>query len=1048
MEKHIMRVKTHFLCTLLAGSSLTSYTPKLVAQFETNRFGNPAVGWARLNGECWNVQMSGATAYVASSPGGLKIVDVSNPLEPRIISDAIGDGIHDLRVAGTMVFAAGMDQGLKIYNVTNPQHVTEVANLVTGGLVTGVEKAGNLVYLSDTQVGLRVIDVTNPQWPVEIGSLNLKCEASGLSVAGSVAYLADGNAGIRVIDIADPTKPALLSTLDTPGFAAGVSVIGTTAYVADHKGGLRILDVAVGTHPVEIGTWESNGSLWGGWGTIEKVRVVGTLAFVACGWAGMRIVDVSDSRSPKEAAALDAWNVQMGVGEFSCVGVDVSGTMVLMAGGALDRVWLRTAVYNRPTLFPTVVKEPGSTRGYIGGDLVLSCELDGSPAVSTHWEAIPPGALEWARLSDNELIQGANSEEVKLRSLTLAQDGLRMRCVGVSQLGSVTSRVATVSVRPTPYRVAVSTIGSGSVTIYTNRSPMVTTTGGSYFIDPSNIVDFVAVPSGAHGFLGWSGPTGGAESIQTVIATNDLRVSARFGPLFIRTNLLVPERRESSLRKAYGPTAYVVGDTIPFGSGGCSYTSAGITSYPLAGGTPFWSVYRQGDMVGCGEPSFSHSWWSVEQVAYDGDAFFVTLQNRTRFSAPPSTSINRTRSESYMSSDGRDWFPPNRTSRGQGLLYVGPSNGPQVRLGLDGRVHYRQMPNTDWTDSGLGIRSDVAFSSGAFWVAGWDLVAFSVDAKNWVRLKAPNLTSAFRVAAGSNQVCVLSADGKAWVPGGRGDLVDSGIPEPLVRVTSLDGRVVAAIGSGGSYLLSSPTHQVALDQKLYRVKHGESSVNLRIRRSGDLATPVRLKARWVRRDTMDVDAPNSDRVLNMPPGFASGTINIPIPESLGRPEGFRAVVQLLSDDPNVAISADSMASVVRISADDSTISDPMSWSSVYFGNSSWEAIWRDDPDGDGLNNLQEFLFGRDPLTKDGPVFAFRMVPGISSSRLFEVTWSERVDRIGGIKPMSWSPDFPSLPEHGSTLLPTLVEEAGLWRRMKVEAPADAASGFLNMRFSR
>ncbi|OPY48945.1 MAG: LVIVD repeat protein [Methanosaeta sp. PtaU1.Bin060] len=119
----------------------------------------------------------GDYVYVAAGPQGLIIVDVSNPLEPKVISR----------------FKSG-----------------------NNACVEGLAIRDNLLYLTNGNEedskdnGLLVIDVSNPSTPKLIGKCPLSGWVEGVTLFKDEAIVANTYAGVALIDISDVRNPVFL----------------------------------------------------------------------------------------------------------------------------------------------------------------------------------------------------------------------------------------------------------------------------------------------------------------------------------------------------------------------------------------------------------------------------------------------------------------------------------------------------------------------------------------------------------------------------------------------------------------------------------------------------------------------------------------------------------------------------------------------------------------------------------------------------------------------------------------------------------------------
>ena len=157
------------------------------------------------------VVVSGTLAYVADNNGGLRIVDVSDPANPREIGAWRGTAFC-VAVAGQYAYV-GEGQGMHVIDVSNPASPQHTGFIDTVRGVYGLAAAGHYAYvgatrnIGDYHIGLWVMDVSDPAHPQVTGHVP-DVRPFGVAVAGNYAYIADDSIGLRIIDIADPAHPA------------------------------------------------------------------------------------------------------------------------------------------------------------------------------------------------------------------------------------------------------------------------------------------------------------------------------------------------------------------------------------------------------------------------------------------------------------------------------------------------------------------------------------------------------------------------------------------------------------------------------------------------------------------------------------------------------------------------------------------------------------------------------------------------------------------------------------------------------------------------
>jgi hypothetical protein len=199
-------------------------------------------------------------AYVSDREEGLIVVDVdvlgdrdpTNNFLARAVTfnpDGALDGARYLTVAGTHVYVLGA-RGLVVVDVDDPLQPRIVATLGAPELEAprAVSIQFRYAFVTDAR-GLVVVDVTEPAAPRAVATLAIP-EAGELYVARTYAYVPAGSHGLAIVDVERPTAPRLLQMFDAEGRlddtrAVRVGATGGSvfAYVADGRNGLRVLQL-------------------------------------------------------------------------------------------------------------------------------------------------------------------------------------------------------------------------------------------------------------------------------------------------------------------------------------------------------------------------------------------------------------------------------------------------------------------------------------------------------------------------------------------------------------------------------------------------------------------------------------------------------------------------------------------------------------------------------------------------------------------------------------------------------------------------------------
>lgn len=258
------------------------------------------------------------------SGGGLQVIDVSNPADPRRVGDcAGGSSASGVAVSGNYAYVAAGSAGLQIIDISVPARPQLVGGYGTKWSASAVAVSANHAYVAswclDSGWQLQSFDISNPTEPRQVGSLKTSGTVSGLAVSENHSFLAAGWAGLQVIDIGNPAKPQSAGVCAITG-ANAVAVLGNYAYVADSVDGLLVIDITDPTHPQRLGGYSANGS---------GVTVSGNHAYLAA-YTGLQVIDVTIPAKPTWVGGYGTSSVDA-LGEAG--GVAVSGSHACLADG-------------------------------------------------------------------------------------------------------------------------------------------------------------------------------------------------------------------------------------------------------------------------------------------------------------------------------------------------------------------------------------------------------------------------------------------------------------------------------------------------------------------------------------------------------------------------------------------------------------------------------------------------------------------------------------------------------------------------------------------
>ncbi|MFX1283053.1 MAG: LVIVD repeat-containing protein [Promethearchaeota archaeon] len=164
--------------------------------------------------DLYGVFVTGTYAYLAYSHMGLYILNIANwqvnpqnktnELPPRLLGsvDIGSPGIATkVFVSGDIAYIAAQTEGLKIVNVSDPTNPFVITSYDTPGVAVDVFVQGDCAFVADGPYGLYVIDISVPSNPTLIGSYDTSGEANSVIVEGDYAYVADKGGGLQIIEV-------------------------------------------------------------------------------------------------------------------------------------------------------------------------------------------------------------------------------------------------------------------------------------------------------------------------------------------------------------------------------------------------------------------------------------------------------------------------------------------------------------------------------------------------------------------------------------------------------------------------------------------------------------------------------------------------------------------------------------------------------------------------------------------------------------------------------------------------------------------------------
>ncbi len=160
-------------------------------------------------------------------------------------------GARRIAIVGTYAYVL-CDRGLEVVDLENPLQPKITAEVGEPFLrdARGIGVQFRYAFVVDRE-GMKVLDVTNLDRPVPVQAATVPLEdGRNVYVARTYAYVASGKQGLAIVDIEHPEQPRLEQTFTADGqindandVKLGMVSSSLFAYVADGKNGLRVVQL-------------------------------------------------------------------------------------------------------------------------------------------------------------------------------------------------------------------------------------------------------------------------------------------------------------------------------------------------------------------------------------------------------------------------------------------------------------------------------------------------------------------------------------------------------------------------------------------------------------------------------------------------------------------------------------------------------------------------------------------------------------------------------------------------------------------------------------
>ncbi|WP_297454063.1 beta-propeller fold lactonase family protein [Persephonella sp.] len=269
-------------------------------------------------------------SLIADAYCGLRVADVSDPANPKILNDCVWDTTryaNSVAVSndGNTAYVATSAGGVKVYDVSDkkaPNNVADIPVKSSGDSCNNeaincdaahdvyLDESRGLLFVAEGTAGLRIFNISDN---TEKGSLddgdtssasNNDIRTVELTPDGQKAILGDIKRGVVIVDVSNPANPTEEQVISTGiGLQDSVAINGNYIYVAAGQNGVKVFDATSYNEVASLSYKEDSTDTI--FANAIKISTDGKLAFVSDVDKGLVILDISNPANPVVLGMLD-----------------------------------------------------------------------------------------------------------------------------------------------------------------------------------------------------------------------------------------------------------------------------------------------------------------------------------------------------------------------------------------------------------------------------------------------------------------------------------------------------------------------------------------------------------------------------------------------------------------------------------------------------------------------------------------------------------------------------------------------------------------------
>ncbi len=184
--------------------------------------------------------------FLADGLGGLRIIDISNPIRPRrITQSSTRSTVRAVALQGDRLATAEGAAGVRVFRLRADLRADLMASQGDLGSANDVAWSGDTLLVAAGRSGVLLYRQERSRL-TRMARLTGEGSAKYVISSPPYAFVSFGSAGIRIFDIHDPQAPRELARIDLPrGLEAGrMALHGDRLYFVMGAGGVGIVDIS------------------------------------------------------------------------------------------------------------------------------------------------------------------------------------------------------------------------------------------------------------------------------------------------------------------------------------------------------------------------------------------------------------------------------------------------------------------------------------------------------------------------------------------------------------------------------------------------------------------------------------------------------------------------------------------------------------------------------------------------------------------------------------------------------------------------------------